>query len=252
MQLIRPIQTRFPYASGIRSLRLATRRNSPAHSSIGMPSGIPGPKTQYSPSTVCRHTVSGSISLPFRGSFHLSLTVLVRYRSPRVFSLGRWSSRFPTGFHVSRSTQEHRRGSPHPFAYGAFTRYGRPFQDRSARMGIGNFPAGLRSGPAMPYNPSNTTPASYHALEVWALPLSLATTRGISIDFSSAGYLDVSVPRMAFSHLWIQHEIAQHDPRGVAPFGYGRIEGCFAPPRPFRRQQRPSSALGAKASTVCP
>ena len=31
--------------------------------------------------TVCRHTVSGSISLPFRGAFHLSLTVLVHYRS---------------------------------------------------------------------------------------------------------------------------------------------------------------------------
>src|SRR4029078_4792660 len=33
----------------------------------------------------------------YRGSFHLSLTVLVHYRSSRVFSLGRWASRFPTG-----------------------------------------------------------------------------------------------------------------------------------------------------------
>src|SRR5699024_648219 len=33
--------------------------------------------------TTCKHTVSGSISLPFRGAFHLSLTVLVHYRSPR-------------------------------------------------------------------------------------------------------------------------------------------------------------------------
>jgi hypothetical protein len=156
----RPIRTRFPFASGIHSLKLATRRNSPAHSSIGMPSGIPGPETQHSPSTVCRHTVSGSVSLPSRGSFHLSLTVLVRYRSPRVFSLGRWSSRVPTGFHVSRGTQEHRRGSPHPFVYGAVTRYGRPFQGRSTRMRIGNFPTGLRSGPTVSYNPSNATPAS--------------------------------------------------------------------------------------------
>jgi len=31
--------------------------------------------------TTCRHTVSGSLSLPFRGAFHLSLTVLVHYRS---------------------------------------------------------------------------------------------------------------------------------------------------------------------------
>ena len=33
---------------------------------------------------------------------------------------------------------------------------------------------------------------------VWPLPLSLATTRGISFDFSSSGYLDVSVPRVPF------------------------------------------------------
>ena len=32
--------------------------------------------------TVCKPTVSGTISLPSRGAFHLSLTVLVRYRSP--------------------------------------------------------------------------------------------------------------------------------------------------------------------------
>ena len=33
--------------------------------------------------TVCKPTVSGTISLPSRGTFHLSLTVLVHYRSPR-------------------------------------------------------------------------------------------------------------------------------------------------------------------------
>ena len=31
---------------------------------------------------------------------------------------------------------------------------------------------------------------------VWALPLSLATTRGITVVFFSCGYLDVSVPRV--------------------------------------------------------
>ena len=38
----------------------------------------------------CKQLVSGSISLPFRGSFHLSLTVLVHYRSPDIFSLTGW------------------------------------------------------------------------------------------------------------------------------------------------------------------
>ena len=32
---------------------------------------------------------------PHRGSFHLSLTVLVHYRSSNVFSLGKWASQLP-------------------------------------------------------------------------------------------------------------------------------------------------------------
>ena len=48
--------------------------------------------------------VSGTISLPSRGAFHLSLTVLVHYRWQRVFSLRRWSSQIPTRFLVSRGT----------------------------------------------------------------------------------------------------------------------------------------------------
>src|SRR5262245_28814905 len=32
--------------------------------------------------TACRHVVSGSLSSPDRGSSHLSLALLVRYRSP--------------------------------------------------------------------------------------------------------------------------------------------------------------------------
>src|SRR5215813_10821048 len=48
--------------------------NSQAHSSKGTPSPSRAP-------TDCKRTVSGTISLPSRGTFHLSLTVLVRYRS---------------------------------------------------------------------------------------------------------------------------------------------------------------------------
>ena len=54
----------------------------------------------------CTHTISGSISLPFRGSFNLSLTVLVLYRSQYIFSLGTWSSQIQSGFLVSRPTRQ--------------------------------------------------------------------------------------------------------------------------------------------------
>ena len=43
--------------------------------------------------------------------------------------------------------------------------------------------------------------ANYH---VQALPISLATTLGISVDFFSCSYLDVSVRRVRLTHLCIQ------------------------------------------------
>src|SRR5439155_24899152 len=39
-------------------------------------------EVRHSPPTACRHTVSGTFHSPHRGAFHLSLTVLVHYRSP--------------------------------------------------------------------------------------------------------------------------------------------------------------------------
>ena len=41
----------------------------------------PVPKEHRAP-TACRQVVSGSLSSPYRGSSHLSLALLVRYRSP--------------------------------------------------------------------------------------------------------------------------------------------------------------------------
>ena len=55
----------------------------------------------------CKHKVSGSVSLPSRGPFHLSLTVLSAIGHQVVFSLGRWSAQLPTGFLVSGGTLEY-------------------------------------------------------------------------------------------------------------------------------------------------
>lgn len=57
-------------------LSLLHRTKSPAHASIGTPLHTSGAVT------ACKSTVSGSLSLPFRGSFHRSLTVL--------FAIGHW------------------------------------------------------------------------------------------------------------------------------------------------------------------
>ena len=52
----------------------------------------------------CKHKVSGSLSLPSRGPFHLSLTVLFAIGHWVVFRLGGWAPRLHTGFHVSGTT----------------------------------------------------------------------------------------------------------------------------------------------------
>ena len=57
--------------------------------------------------------------------------------------------------------------------------------------------------------------------KVWPLPLSLATTHGISFDFSSSPYLDVSVQAVPFINLWIQLMI-----RGLFPRGFPHSEIC--------------------------
>lgn len=82
----------------------------------------------------------------------------------------------------------------------------------------------------------------------WAAPRSLVATEGISVDFFSSGYLDISVPRVRFQHLWIQYWIPLA--RWVSPFGHRRINACCQLPDAFRRLPRPSSPLTAKASTV--
>ena len=75
--------------------------------------------------------VSGTLSLPSRGSFHLSLTVLYSIGHQVVFSLRRWSSYIPTGFHVSRGTLDTHHYTNH-FAYETVTLFRPAFQLCSA------------------------------------------------------------------------------------------------------------------------
>ena len=77
----RPIQTRFRYAYAPEELKLAPHSNSLVHYAKGTPLAVLSLAQEHRPSTACRFMISGSISLPFRGSFRLSLTVLVHFRS---------------------------------------------------------------------------------------------------------------------------------------------------------------------------
>ena len=71
-------------------------------------------------------------------------------------------------------------------------------------------------------------------LSVWPLPRSLATTSGISVDFSSSPYLDVSVQAVPPIYLWIQYMVIGHNPDRIAPFGNLRIAAYLRLPAAYR------------------
>ena len=73
------------------------------------------------------------------------------------------------------------------FVYGAFTLFGWSFQDHSTNL----YESRLQSEPLGART------------QVWALPISLAATFGITFVFSSSGYLDVSVHRVPLHTLCI-------------------------------------------------
>ena len=100
------------------------------------------------------------------------------------------------------------------FVYGAFTLSGWSFQDHSTSF----VESRLQS------EPRNAR------ISVWALPVSLAATSGITVVFSSSGYLDVSVHRVPLHTLCIGVWI-----HGVFPCGFphsdihGSMDICSSP-----------------------
>ena len=117
---------------------------------------------------------------PNRGSFHLSLTVLVHYRSLR--RIEPWEMVLPDSHEVSRASwysgTESRDAAR--FGYGVITLFDRPFQSRSPTRAFGNSPDLIRTPPHNPRKPGGR--------RVWAVPRSLAATDGIAIAFFSFGY----------------------------------------------------------------
>ena len=154
MQLNRPIQTRFRFASTYR-LKLAAHTKSLTHYTKGTRSPL-----KEAP-TVCRHSVSGSVSLPSSGCF----------------------SPFPHGTCALSVTEEYLglEGGP-PMFRQDFT-CPALLEDLVLFTDTGLSPAMARLSRRF----------SLFTQGHWPGPRSLATTNGVSVDVLSSGYLDVSV-----------------------------------------------------------
>ena len=194
--------------------------NSQAHSSKGTPSPLKA-------LTAYRHTVSGTISLPSRGTFHHSLTVLSTIGHQEVF-------RQPSG--LGRFTQDstspvllghHPRHTPTSSAYGGITHYATPSQTIQ-------LPASTRArSPAEDQQDSPTTPHTQPLPSITRTrfnhhPLSLATTHGIS---SPTGTKMFHFPASPPTPYTIQMQVTRHNSCRVPPFGNPRITARQPAPR---------------------
>ena len=163
--LIRPIQTRFLFGFvTYLLLNLAIYNNSPDRSTKSTTSHF---------NVLCL-----LVNIGFQVLFHSPPGVLFTFPSrywftighQGVFSLGGWSLQLPTGFHVSRSTQDtsfYRR-----LSYTGLL----PSMVQLSNCILLTYCQIMKS-----YNPRSEN-------LVWALPASLAATRGIEFSFSSSGY----------------------------------------------------------------
>ena len=154
--------------------------DSQAHSSKGTP---PPPHKVRKALTACKRPVSGTISLPSRGTFHHSLTVLSTIGHQEVF-------RQPSG--LGRFTQDstspvllghHPRHAPTSSAYGGITHYATPSQ--TIQLQISTHPVSGRRPTGQPHNPAHATPAEYHTHTVSP---SSAFARHYSRNIFSYGY----------------------------------------------------------------
>ena len=117
-----------------------------------------------------------------------------------------------------------------PFGYGAITRYGRPSHT------VLLVPVAKKLS-TTPEDKSSGLPSSR----------SLATTSGISVDFSSSPYLDVSVQAVPRVRLFDSTHADRVLLCRVSPFGNLRVKAYVQLTAAYRSLSRPSSAPDAKA-----
>ena len=114
-----------------------------------------------------------------------------------------------------------------------------------------NFPTRRQADQDKPYNTNVTTTAVYHTTLVWALPFARHYSGIGFLSFPQATKM-FSVRPLATAQPMYSAESTRALPRVGFPIRKSRDQRLVSTsPRAYRSRPRPSSALGAKASTVC-
>src|SRR3954467_9470213 len=157
-------------------------------------------KARRDSTTLLRPRVGARFQVLFHSPSGVLFTFPSRYLSAighqGVLSLGGWSPQIRTAFHGSGPTQEHLAEGRALSPTGLLPTVVQVFHKLRLTH---DFMTSARPDTTWMRRP--TTPGrqrvSAYTCQVWADPLSLATTQGVSVDFLSSGYLDVSVPPLA-------------------------------------------------------
>ena len=137
------------------------------------------------------------------------------------------------------------------YVYRSITLYAVPFTGTSTSHIISNSLTARQHSPSGP-----TTPQLQRLSAITQLRFGLFRVRSPLLTESLLFSLPVGTEMFHFptfppTALYIQAEVAGHD-SGISRFPYSEIHGSklvYQLPVAYRRLQRPSSALGAKAST---
>ena len=256
---MRPVQTRFRCGSVPEVLNLAAYNNSPDRSTKSTLSGL--------------NALQLLVNIGFQVLFHSPPGVLFTFPSrycstighQLVFSLGRWSSLLPTGFHVPR-------GTPDAGLSSCLSRTGLlPSADSSFQMRI---PLDSRNHSAGPLPRMSTSCTSYQlsvlsyqlnflwfSLITANWPLSTVSTKwtpGLGSSAFARHYLRnhccflflqvlrcFSSLRLPPYHYVFMVRYPGIHPGWVPPFGNPRVDGYLRLIVAYRSLSRPSSAPGA-------
>ena len=201
--------------------------DSQAHSSKGTP---PPPHTQSMREalTACKRPVSGTISLPSRGTFHHSLTVLSTIGHQEVFrqpsGLGRFTQDSTSPVLLGQTVPDTHQPVPPTGVSPTTPRLPRRFSYQPAHA------------PPLRQKRKQNSPTTPHTQPLPSItrtrfnhhPLSLATTHGISSPTGTEMFHFPASPPTPYT---IQMQVTRHNSCRVPPFGNPRITARQPAPR---------------------